>query len=177
MTAITVTTVGYREVHDCRVPGRSSRCCCCSAASARRSTPSRCSRRSSSRAACRSGSSGAGTPACSNTITDHFIICGYGRIGSIVAGAVAAARRCPFVVIERDADRLQAAMDDGALGGRGRREPRGRAEARRHRARARADRRGRHRRRERLRRAERARAAARPLHRRPRRDRGRDERS
>jgi voltage-gated potassium channel len=48
------------------------------------------------------------------TITDHFIVCGYGRIGSIVADEF---RRqdVPFVIIERDPDRLQAAIDDGAL--------------------------------------------------------------
>jgi voltage-gated potassium channel len=48
------------------------------------------------------------------TIADHFIICGYGRIGSIVA-AQFRRQQVPFVVIERDSQRLQAAMDDGAL--------------------------------------------------------------
>jgi voltage-gated potassium channel len=49
------------------------------------------------------------------TISDHFIICGYGRIGSIVAHQF---RRqgVPYVVIERDPDRVHAAIDDGALG-------------------------------------------------------------
>jgi voltage-gated potassium channel len=49
-----------------------------------------------------------------DTIKDHFIVCGYGRIGSIVAHEF---RRqgVPFVVIERDADRLQAAIEDGSL--------------------------------------------------------------
>ena len=107
------------------------------------------------------------------TIKDHFIICGYGRIGSIVARPVPAAGR---------AVRRHRARPGAAAGGdrgrrarrRGRRQPRGRAEARRHRPRARPDRGGRHRRRERLRRAERARAAAGSVHRRPRGDRGRD---
>lgn len=48
------------------------------------------------------------------TITDHFIICGYGRIGSIVAQQFRR-QNIPFVVVERNADRMQAAMDDGAL--------------------------------------------------------------
>lgn len=48
------------------------------------------------------------------TIKDHFIICGYGRIGSTVARQFQR-QRIPFVVIERDPERLQAAMDDGAL--------------------------------------------------------------
>src|SRR5262249_52347804 len=48
------------------------------------------------------------------TITDHFIVCGYGRIGSIVAHQFLK-QKVPFVVIERDPNRLQAAIDDGAL--------------------------------------------------------------
>ena len=49
------------------------------------------------------------------TIKDHFIICGYGRIGSIVAHQFRR-QRIPYVVVERSADRLQTAIDDGALG-------------------------------------------------------------
>ena len=48
------------------------------------------------------------------TIADHFIVCGYGRIGSIVARQFLR-QRVPFVVVERSADRLQAAIDEGAL--------------------------------------------------------------
>lgn len=47
-------------------------------------------------------------------LSDHFIICGYGRIGSIVA-AQFRRQNIPFVVVERDGARMQAAMDDGAL--------------------------------------------------------------
>jgi voltage-gated potassium channel len=49
-----------------------------------------------------------------NTISDHFIICGYGRIGSMVAQQF---RRqgVPFVVVERTAERVHAAIEDGAL--------------------------------------------------------------
>src|SRR6266849_10281816 len=49
------------------------------------------------------------------TLSDHFIICGYGRIGSIVAHQFRR-QQIPYVVVERDAERLQAAIDDGALG-------------------------------------------------------------
>ena len=49
-----------------------------------------------------------------DTIKDHFIICGYGRIGSIVAQQFVR-QKIPFVVIERDGVRMQTAMDDGAL--------------------------------------------------------------
>ena len=49
------------------------------------------------------------------TINDHFIVCGYGRIGSIVAHQFQR-QHIPFVVVERNPERLQQAMDDGALG-------------------------------------------------------------
>ena len=48
------------------------------------------------------------------TISDHFIICGYGRIGSIVAEQFRR-QHIPHVVIERDAERVQLALDQGAL--------------------------------------------------------------
>lgn len=47
-------------------------------------------------------------------IKDHFIVCGYGRIGSIIAAQLQQ-QSVPFVVIERDPARLQAAMMDGLL--------------------------------------------------------------
>lgn len=47
-------------------------------------------------------------------IKDHFIVCGYGRIGSIIAAQLQQ-HNVPFVVIERDPARLQAAMMDGLL--------------------------------------------------------------
>jgi voltage-gated potassium channel len=49
------------------------------------------------------------------SISDHFIICGYGRIGAIVAQQFRR-QQIPYVVIERDADRVHTAIDDGALG-------------------------------------------------------------
>src|SRR6267154_1750377 len=49
------------------------------------------------------------------SIKDHFIICGYGRIGSIVAQQFRR-QRIPYVVVERDADRVHAAVEEGALG-------------------------------------------------------------
>ena len=47
-------------------------------------------------------------------IKDHFIVCGYGRIGSIIAAQLQQ-QNVPFVVIDRDPARLQAAMMDGLL--------------------------------------------------------------
>ena len=48
-------------------------------------------------------------------IKDHFIICGYGRLGSIVAQQFRR-QQIPYVVVERDPDRVHAAIDEGALG-------------------------------------------------------------
>ncbi len=49
------------------------------------------------------------------TLSDHFIVCGYGRIGSIVAHQFRR-QRVPYVVVERDSERVQAAIEDGAIG-------------------------------------------------------------
>lgn len=48
------------------------------------------------------------------TLKQHYIICGYGRIGSTVARQFQR-EGVPFVVIERDATRHQSALDDGCL--------------------------------------------------------------
>jgi voltage-gated potassium channel len=48
------------------------------------------------------------------TIKDHFIICGYGRIGRIVAEQFQR-QHVPMVVIERDGERMQAALELGSL--------------------------------------------------------------
>ena len=48
------------------------------------------------------------------TIRDHFIVCGFGRIGSIVAQEF---RRqgIPHVIVEKDPDRVHAALEEGEL--------------------------------------------------------------
>jgi len=46
------------------------------------------------------------------TVSNHFIVCGYGRIGSTVARQLRR-ERVPLVVIDRDPIRCQAALDDG----------------------------------------------------------------
>src|SRR5262249_56196139 len=48
-------------------------------------------------------------------IKDHFIICGYGRIGSTVAQQFRR-QQIPYVVVEPNPDRVHAAIHDGALG-------------------------------------------------------------
>ena len=48
------------------------------------------------------------------TIKDHFILCGYGRIGSIIARQLQR-QDVPFVVIERDGERVQTALLGGML--------------------------------------------------------------
>lgn len=47
-------------------------------------------------------------------LKDHFILCGYGRIGRIIARQLLR-QSVPFVIIERDPEAVQAAMEDGAL--------------------------------------------------------------
>jgi voltage-gated potassium channel len=47
-------------------------------------------------------------------ITDHFIVCGYGRIGSIIAAELHQ-QGVPLAVIERDPDRVRQAVDRGWL--------------------------------------------------------------
>ena len=82
-------------------------------------------------------------------LRDHFILCGYGRIGSIIADELDQ-QKVPFVVIERSPERVQSVMLRGWLAVA--------ADASRdevlervgHSPRPRPDRRGRHRRRERL---------------------------
>src|SRR5262249_49975313 len=114
-TIITVTTVGYKEVHDLSRAGEAFTVVLLIAGvSAALYTftllatvvvegglPKRLQRRRHERML--------------DTIKDHFIICGYGRIGSIVAEQF---RRqdIPFVVVEKRPERIQAAMDAGVLG-------------------------------------------------------------
>ena len=50
------------------------------------------------------------------TIKDHFIVCGYGRIGSIVARQFQR-QQVPLVVVERDPERI--AGSDGRRGAGG----------------------------------------------------------
>jgi voltage-gated potassium channel len=50
-----------------------------------------------------------------DSIKDHFIICGYGRIGSTIARQIQR-QGVPCVVVEREASRLQAALEEGLLG-------------------------------------------------------------
>jgi voltage-gated potassium channel len=47
-------------------------------------------------------------------LTHHFIICGFGRIGQIIAREFAR-QAVPFVIIERDPDRMKEAIDAGYL--------------------------------------------------------------
>jgi voltage-gated potassium channel len=49
-----------------------------------------------------------------DTLHDHFIVCGYGRIGRIVARQLRR-QSVPFVVIDRDRARIEQAASDGAL--------------------------------------------------------------
>ena len=114
MAVITITTVGYREVHDLSFAGQvwtvillfggvgSALYVFTLLASVvvEGGLPKRLRQRRQARML--------------TSIKDHFIVCGYGRIGSIVASQLRQ-QKVPFVVIERDPARLQAAMMDGLL--------------------------------------------------------------
>jgi len=45
-----------------------------------------------------------------DNLNDHFILCGFGRMGEIIAREFAR-QNAPFVVIERNVDRMHLAMD------------------------------------------------------------------
>lgn len=47
-------------------------------------------------------------------LRDHFIVCGFGRIGSVIVEEFRR-QQVPFVVIERDPDRVQAVIESGGL--------------------------------------------------------------
>src|SRR5471030_908227 len=115
MTIITITTVGYEEVHRLSRTGQAfTVVLLLSGVGAALYTftllatvvvegglPKRLQRRRQQRML--------------ETIKDHFIICGYGRIGSIVAQQFRR-QRIPYVVVERNAERVQTAIEEGALG-------------------------------------------------------------
>jgi voltage-gated potassium channel len=50
-----------------------------------------------------------------DNIQQHFILCGYGRIGSIIAEDLAR-QAVPFVVIERDPEQIMTVLERGWLG-------------------------------------------------------------
>ena len=87
MTIITVTTVGYREVHQLSRAGRGvhRRRCCLGGVGAALYTFTLLATRRRRRRPAQAPAAAAAANVCSRHIKDHFIICGYGRIGSIVA--------------------------------------------------------------------------------------------
>ena len=114
MTVITITTVGYREVHDLSRAGQAFTVVflivgvgaalytftLMAAAVVEGGLPKRFQRRRAARML--------------ETIKDHFIICGYGRIGSLVASQFRR-QHIPCVIVERSHERQQAALDRGDL--------------------------------------------------------------
>jgi voltage-gated potassium channel len=114
MAAITVSTVGYREVHDLSTAGQAFTVLLivCGVGAALYSftllaasiieggLPRRFQRRRTARML--------------ETIRDHFIICGYGRIGRLIASQFRL-QNVPYVVVEANRDRHQLALDDGGL--------------------------------------------------------------
>ena len=114
MTVITVTTVGYGEVHPLSQAGRAFTVLILlsgvgaffyaftllMALLAEGGFVERLERRRLARML--------------DQLRDHFIVCGFGRMGEIIASEFAR-QRVPFVVVERNPERLQLAMDRGYL--------------------------------------------------------------
>jgi voltage-gated potassium channel len=114
MTIITITTVGFKEVHDLSRAGQAFTVVLLvggvgtafytftlvAAKIVEGGLPGRLQRRRHAHML--------------DSLKDHFIVCGYGRIGSIVARQFRR-QHIPFVVIERDRDRFNAAVEDGVL--------------------------------------------------------------
>jgi voltage-gated potassium channel len=114
MTVITVTTVGYREVHPLSRAGQAFTIALLlsgvgaalytfsllASAVVEGLMPGRLQKRRQAHMI--------------ESIRDHFIVCGYGRIGRIVAHELRR-QQIPFIVIERDPARVQAAVEDGVL--------------------------------------------------------------
>jgi voltage-gated potassium channel len=114
MAVITVTTVGYREVHDLSWAGQAFTVLLLvsgvgaalywftliAAVVVEGGLPKRLQRHRAARML--------------ETIKDHFIICGYGRIGRLIASQFRR-QNVPYVVVERDSEREQVALDEGGL--------------------------------------------------------------
>jgi voltage-gated potassium channel len=114
MTVITVTTVGYGEVHPLSSPGRAFTVAVLltgvgaffyafslfMSVLAEGGLVQHLERRRLARML--------------ETLTDHFILCGFGRMGEIIARELQR-QGAAFVVIERNVDRMHLAMDQGFL--------------------------------------------------------------
>jgi voltage-gated potassium channel len=114
MTVTTVTTVGYREVHPLSFPGQVFTVGLIAGGVgtafytvtlvATLIVEGGLHRRFEQRRVAR----------MLQELTDHFILCGFGRIGSTIAAELAQ-QAVPFVIIERDAARVRDAVDRGWL--------------------------------------------------------------
>ncbi len=114
MTVITITTVGYREVHDLSRTGQAFTVVLLiigvgtalyafglsASVIVEGGLQARFKRRKYTRML--------------DALTDHYIICGYGRIGTIIVDELRR-QNIPYVVIDRDAERVHTVMEMGGL--------------------------------------------------------------
>lgn len=114
MTIITVTTVGYREVHDLSRAGQAFTTLVAVAGVATLFYTG-----SSLLALLVEGTlhrkwRGRLQDRMLQELRNHFILCGYGRMGTTIAEEFSR-QGVPFVIIERDPERLAAALERGLL--------------------------------------------------------------
>ncbi|SRR6266851_8101092 len=114
MTAITITTVGFGEVHPLSTAGQAFTVFICftgvgaifyafTSFMSLLAGGTLVERRERKRLA-----------RMLESLNDHFILCGFGRMGEIIAREFAR-HGVPFVVIERNPERMHLAMDQGFL--------------------------------------------------------------
>lgn len=114
MTVTTITTVGYREVHELSRAGQVFTVCLLiggvgtalytftllATTVVEGGLPKQLRQRRHARML--------------ESIKDHFIVCGFGRIGSIIAREFSR-RNVPFVIVEREPERVRESLERGFL--------------------------------------------------------------
>lgn len=114
MTAITVTTVGYREVHEMSRAGQAWTMVVLLTGVATLFYTASIVMALVVEGGFHAHLKSRWFNRMLHNIENHFIICGYGRIGSIIAGEFRK-QGVPYVVIDRDSERVHEALEHGGL--------------------------------------------------------------
>jgi voltage-gated potassium channel len=114
MTAITVATVGYREVHPLSLPGQVFTVCLIVGGVGTALYTATLIVTVIVEGGLHRGFAQRRMTRMIDQITNHFILCGYGRIGAIIADELHQ-QGVPFIVVERDTERAREANERGWL--------------------------------------------------------------